>query len=140
MERIERWTVIVYRKSCGCSRVNDARRQLFSHGKCTLENIPPTQEALLQHAKRALHQAEYVWIQAREREQNIPDPSDRGWVLSKKTRVWRPRWTILEDVSKACSLPFHCNCEKACKENCKCGKAGLRCTVLCRKWRKHFFP
>ena len=43
MEQLERWTVIMYSKSCGCSRVNDARRQLFSHGKCTLENIPPTQ-------------------------------------------------------------------------------------------------
>ena len=132
MERLERWTVIMYSKSCGCSRVNDARRQFFSHGKCTLEKIPPTQEALLQHTKRALHQAGYVWRQAREREQNIPDPSEWGWVLNDQTRVWNPRWTILEDVGKACSLLFHCSCEKACKGNCKCGKAGLRCTVLCQ--------
>ena len=132
MERLERWTVIMYSKSCGCSRVNHARKQLFSHGKCTLEKIPPTQEALLQHTKRALHQAGYVWRQAREREQHIPDPSEWGWVLNEQTRVWSPRWTMLEDVSKACSLLFHCNCEKACKGNCKCGKAGLRCTVLCR--------
>ena len=58
MTRLERWTVVMYSKSSGCSRVNDVTRQLFTHGTRTLDHIPPpTQEALLQHAKRALYQA-----------------------------------------------------------------------------------
>lgn len=131
MERLERWTVIMYSKSCGCSRVNDTRRQLFCQGKRTLENIPPTQGALFQHAKRALHQSGYVWRNALALQQEIPDPSEWGWVLDKQSRVWNPFWTALPDVSKACALLQHCNCHKACKGNCKCAKANLRCTQLC---------
>ena len=100
--------------------------------KYTLENIPPTPEALPQYAKRVLPQVGYIWGQAREPEQNTPNPSEWSWVLNEKTRVCSPKWTILEDVSQACWQLFHCNYEKACKGNCKCGKAGLRCTVLCR--------
>ena len=41
MARLERWTVVMYSKSSGCSRVNDVRRQLFTHGTRTLDHIPP---------------------------------------------------------------------------------------------------
>ena len=51
MARLERWTVVMYITSSGCSRVNDVRRQLFTFRTRTLDHIPPTQEALLQHAK-----------------------------------------------------------------------------------------
>ena len=41
MARLERWTVVMYSKSSGCSRVNDVRRQLFTHGTRMLDHIPP---------------------------------------------------------------------------------------------------
>ena len=41
MARLERWTVVVYSKSSGCSRVNDVRRQLFTHDTTTLDHTPP---------------------------------------------------------------------------------------------------
>ena len=41
MASLERWTVVMYSKSSGCSRVNDVRRQLFTHGTRTLDHIPP---------------------------------------------------------------------------------------------------
>ena len=41
MVRLERWTVVMYSKSTGCSRGNDVRRQLFTHGTRTLDHIPP---------------------------------------------------------------------------------------------------
>ena len=41
MARLERWTVVMYSKSSGCSRVNDVRRQLFTHGTRTLDHPPP---------------------------------------------------------------------------------------------------
>ena len=131
MERLERWTVIMYSKSCGLSRVNDTRRELFTSGKRTLENIPPTQRALFQHTRRALYQAGYIWRRSIERQQNTPSPSEWGWVLDEQLKVWNPFWTVLADVSKGCALLQHCNCQKACKGNCKCVKANLRCTHLC---------
>ena len=41
MACLERWTVVMYSKSSGCSRVNDVRYQLFTHGTRTLDHIPP---------------------------------------------------------------------------------------------------
>ena len=41
MARLERWTVVMYIKSSGGSRVKDVRRQLFTHGTRTLDHTPP---------------------------------------------------------------------------------------------------
>ena len=45
MARLERRTVVMYSKSSGCSRVNDVKRQLFTHGTGTLDHIPHTGSA-----------------------------------------------------------------------------------------------
>ena len=60
MARLERWTVVMYSKSSGCSRVSDVRRQLFTQGTRTVDHTPHTQEALLQHAKRNKLFTKYV--------------------------------------------------------------------------------
>ncbi|MES9881863.1 MAG: hypothetical protein ABW185_13375 [Sedimenticola sp.] len=132
MQRLEKFTVMMYSKTSNASRVNEARRQLFSQGTRSLDMIPPTQQALLQHILRALYQAAIIWMQALERQQNVPDASDWGWIKDEKGKVWSPFWTDLADASKACALLFHCGCLKACRGNCKCSKASLRCTLLCR--------
>ena len=138
MARLESWTVFMYSKSSGCSRVNDVRRQLFSHCTRTLDHTPPpthththTQEMPLQHAKRALYQAGYIWRKARQRHQNVPDVSAWGWTQDVNTKLWMPFWTVLDDASKTCALLHHCGCGKACRGNCKCAKAGIKCTILC---------
>ena len=105
---------------------------LFSQGTRTLETIPPTQQALLQHAFRALYQASYIWKQCLEPQQDLPDVSAWGWVKDEKSKLYAPLWTLLPDASKACALLFHCGCSKACRGNCKCLKASLRGTLLCR--------
>ena len=131
MASLERWTVVMYSKSSGCSRVNDVRRQLFTHGTRTLDHIPPTQEALLQHAKQALYQAGSIWRQARQRHQDVPDASAWSWTQDVNTKLWVLFWTVLYDTSKACALRHHCGCGKACRGNCKCARAGIKCTILC---------
>lgn len=57
MQRLERFVVLMYSKTCGVDRINEARYRLFTTGKKTLDNIPPTQAALVEHIKRALLQA-----------------------------------------------------------------------------------
>ena len=37
--------------------IDEARMELFCHGNRTMEKIPPTKAALLQHSKRAAYQA-----------------------------------------------------------------------------------
>ena len=129
MARLERWTVVMYSKSSGCSRVNDVTRQLFTHGTRTLDHIPP-------HRKRCFNmQSELstrqVWRQARQRHQDVPDASACGWTQDVNTKLWVPFWTVLDDASKACALLHHCGCGKACRGNCKCARAGIKCTIPC---------
>ena len=38
---------------------------------------------------------------------------------------------VLDNASKACALLHHCGCGKACRGNCKCARAGIKCTILC---------
>ena len=51
MQRLERFHVIMYSKSCSAATVNQARQQLFSHGLRSLEAIPPSQAALFEHLR-----------------------------------------------------------------------------------------
>ena len=131
MQHLERFTVLMYSKGCGAAYVNDARAHLFSHGLKSLDSIPPTQAALFQHAKRSLFQASYIWKQTFRCRQDIPCPSSWGWELDTKHQ-WIPHWTELADASNACNLLLHCSCTKACRGNCKCTRAGLRCSTLCK--------
>ena len=51
---LERFTVVLYHISSSLTTVNEARRELFCKKSKSLENIPPTQDALFQHTKRAI--------------------------------------------------------------------------------------
>ena len=46
---IEHFTVVLYDKTSDLQSVNEARRELFCQKNKTMENIPPTQDALLQN-------------------------------------------------------------------------------------------
>ena len=56
---IERFTCLMYDKSSILSDVNECRRKLFTkHGR-SVDTIPPTKDALLQHTKRAIFRSRY---------------------------------------------------------------------------------
>ena len=131
MRHLEHFTVLMYTKNCAAQSVNEARKLMFTHGLKSLDSIPPTKNALFQHAKRALHTAGFVWKWSLSRIPDIPNPSDWGWEWNARSSQWVPYWTDLSDVSKACSLLLHCGCVVACKGNCKCHRAGLHCSALC---------
>ena len=131
MQRLERYYVLQYCKSSSCSRVNQARVALFKTGTRLLDKIPPTQDALFQHIKRALLQAGYIWKQALECSPILPPFTEWGWRRTT-AGLLTPLWSLLPDTSQACSLLVHCNCRVSCTGNCKCSRAGLNCTSLCR--------
>ena len=54
---LKRFTVVLYYKSSCLAAVNEARRELFCKKNKSLENIPPTHDALFQHTKRAIIQS-----------------------------------------------------------------------------------
>jgi len=72
-----------------------------------------------------------VWSQATLVHMDIPDFQDWGWHKDSSGR-WLPFWTTLQDSSKACSILLQCGCDKSCTRNCKCSRAGVRWTGLCK--------
>ena len=63
MRRLEHLTVLKYSKNCAAQSVNEARKLMFTRGLKSLDTIPPTQNALFQHAKQVPHTAGFVWKQ-----------------------------------------------------------------------------
>ena len=74
LEVIERFVVLLYDRTSNLTKVNEARQELFAKKSRTLENIPPTQKALLQHTKRAVLQGGFVWGQSSSKQLDIPCP------------------------------------------------------------------
>lgn len=126
----ERFVVLLYDKTSSDSSVNVARKQLFCKKGRPIDNIPPTQNALLQHLKRAAYQAGYVWAQSIIANQKLPSPSDWGWQLVKNE--WHPVWITTAQASDSCAELVSCGCKTGCTtRRCKCVRADLSCTALC---------
>ncbi|KAG0730276.1 hypothetical protein GWK47_028556 [Chionoecetes opilio] len=95
-----------------------------------MENIPPTQEALLQHTLRAVYQAG-IWATSDHCEQKPPTSEGFGWTLESATKTWRPVCSNLPVASQACSGLIKCGCKSAmctCGGRCSCKKARWKCT------------
>ena len=88
------------------------------------------QEALLQHANRAMYQAS-SWTTSTQTMQTVPKPEGFGW--RKTARSWEPLWTLRPEAAKACRELLKCGCkaQPLCTKKCRCYNAGLPCTALC---------
>lgn len=130
MSVLESYVVLLYDRTSSESTVNSARRHLFTTKARSIDAIPPTSAALLQHAKRATYQGGHVWGQAHIRAPDVPSPESWGW-KKNTTRGWEPLWTLLPEAAVSCSELLRCGCKKGCRGLCKCVKADLKCTSLC---------
>ena len=114
------------------SSVNELRHDMFTSKVPLMENLPPTQEALLQHTKRSNFQAS-IWARCLQTVQNTPAPDTHGWKLYNDK--WIPHWSNLTEASKVCKELLQCGCKALPKcskaTRCKCLKSGLVCTKLC---------
>ena len=131
MAEIERFVVLLYDRTSELFQVNQARQQLFAKGTRTLENIPPTYDALHQHVKRTAFQAGHIWGQSLLRDPEVPSPGDWGWTKEGQSSSWQPLWTTLPHAQDCCYELIHCGCKKSCRGQCIYFKASLKCTALC---------
>ena len=129
MARFERWTVVMYSKSSGCSRVNDVRRQLFTHCTRTLDHIPHTGSAA-STCKASSVPGRLHLKTSKAATPRCPGCFSVGLDARHKHETLGAIWIVLDDASKACALLHHCGCGKACRGNCKCARAGIKCTIL----------
>ena len=70
---LEHFTIIVYDKTSDLQHVNEARQEMFCQKEKSMERLPPTQDALMQHTKRATYQAG-IWCTSDQIEQHVPSP------------------------------------------------------------------
>ena len=126
---LEKFTIAMYDKGSTSVDINEARREMFTKKSTGIESIPPTKDALLQHAKRAVYQAG-IWSTCYQNEPIYPNPQEFGWRVEEGKYV--PLWMTLPEASKACKELIKCGCKssRGCT-TCKCAKSGLRCTDLC---------
>jgi hypothetical protein len=130
MAILERFVILLYDRTSDVETLNAARKQMFTKKTRTLENIPPTSNAFLQHVKRCVLQAINCWSHSLETQMPVINPAEWGW--SKDGDKWLPVWMTIPQVSKICQELLHCSCKKACTARCKCFKANLPCTSLCQ--------
>lgn len=130
MKAIERFVVLLYDKTSTCTDVDKARKKMFAKSS-SVQRIPPTHAALEQHVKRAVFQGGHIWGQALIPHPELPSPCSWGWLRSDDG-LYEPLWTTLEEASKSCYELLCCGCKKGCQKRCKCKKAGLQCTALCK--------
>ena len=123
--------VVLYKRTSDIGSVNKARQFLFATGKRKIENIPPSQAALVQHIWRAVYQAGFVWGQSLSPCLVLPDPGEWGLMRYTPSDSWHPLWTLMPKASKGCRELIKCNCKVICSGRCKCTKANMECTQLC---------
>ena len=85
----------MYDRNSNSKLVNEARQQLFGRKGGRFESLPPTQDALIQHVKRAAFQSEYCWYKSLETQQNLPNFADWGWIKTSETNKRQPLWLQL---------------------------------------------
>ena len=60
LQTIQRFTVLLYSRTCGLETANEARNHLFTQGSKSLENIPLIEASLLEYYKRATYQGGHI--------------------------------------------------------------------------------
>ena len=130
LHTIERFVILVYDRTSTSTEVNKAKKKLFAKTS-SVPRIPLTYASLEQHVKRATYQGGHVWGQALCPDPVLPSPDSWGWTKTEGG-LFEPYWTTLEEALKTYYELISCGCKKGCKTNCKCKKAGLKCTALCK--------
>lgn len=104
------------------------RMKVFCHKTRDVQRIPPTSDALVQHLKRSIFQAS-IWVKAHEPMAPTNNPKNYGW--EEKDEKLVPVWTTIPLAKDVFDLDVKCTCTKRCS-TCKCKKANLKCTRLCK--------
>lgn len=131
LNHIQRFVIVMYDTASSDTDVDVAKRRVFTQKVKTLESIPPTKDALLQHVKRAADQIGHIWRQACVKMQDLPSPENCGWM--KGESGWEPTWITLPEASVGCIESLSCRCSnKKCSNHCKCVLYEIQCTALCK--------
>ena len=130
IKMVEQFVVSLYDRTCPHVRVNECRQYLFTQLGRVIDNCPPTQDALIQHIKRAMLQSR-IWASCLNLTEPHVDITEWGWNINAAGEV-NPLWTTLPKASQACKEIKNCKCKDGCENtSCTCKSYALPCTELC---------
>ena len=113
------------------SEINEVRYIKFCKENVPEPNkLPPTEDELRQHIKRANYQA-FVWKRALDVNPNIPSPVGNGWCLTEN--CLEVKWMENRPAPDAVLELVTCSCRKSnCNESCQCRMLSMECTDVCK--------
>ena len=111
MKEIEHFISLCFAKTTTLREVNVVRQKLLTVGLKTMENIPPSLHALIQHVKRACYVTCFQWRVCLIRSPTFVDPRHWGWQLNDRLKQFVLFWTRLMDISENCRLLLSCGCQ-----------------------------
>jgi len=107
--------------------VGVCRRGMFSSTNRQLEAIPPTEDSLDLHIRRAAYQMQ-TWSQIMSAQQQLSSPLDWGYEI--QDGMFKPLWRRKPQFSERSVSLTSCKCKISCKGNCSCKAIG--CCDLCK--------
>ena len=111
--------------------IADLRWKLFSQNQKSIENLPPTEDALYCKILRSHHMT-YLLKNSLSPCFYKPDPTLYGWRYYDSKLVPIPSINTLPAPVDMLTLTI-CSCKSSCSTNrCKCKKYLLTCTDACR--------
>ena len=124
----------LYHKGTREVEINREKAAAFRKVKKNIDSLPPTQDALQTHIRRANYQS-MIWKRAQEACLSIPRPEDEnGWYLNDEG-ILKPKLMTQEVVSSACIQLAFCGCssEQSClNRRCTCVRLSLSCSRACK--------
>ena len=122
----EKFIVSLYKKTrCEDTSINCLRYSLFCKTQKRNTYLPPCQDTLQQHIRRANYQAA-IWALCLDGCPDIPPPFQHGWNEDYEpvlmTQAAAP--AVLQELTV-------CNCKSGCLKVCGCRKVDLACTPAC---------
>ena len=104
---------------------------MFRLGKFSDAALPPNQDCLSKHIRRANYQAA-IWKKATSPMINAPSPTVHGWKIDKEGHiavVWMENKCAPDVLLKDCN----CKCKTGCATlRCSCKKANNLCNEMCQ--------
>ena len=118
----------LYSSDDNFTSTDELRCKLFVSGRCTLENLPPTSDAVELHIQRA-HNQTAIWLLSLEAAPDLPTPIGNGWLESEG--CLKPKLMRKDPVPICCIELLTCKCKSCSTTRCTCRRNKLKCVRAC---------
>ena len=129
-KHVEQFICKVYCPGTNETSINVLRFKLFQKGTKELESLPPTQQSLQQHIKRAHYQSK-VWYLSGVPQPELSSPVGDGWYQDDTTGMLKPQLLMDDPVPRIFTDIVNCKCKICSTTKCTCRSKSLRCTAAC---------